>query len=31
MFVPFHDQNPLRYIRFPWVTRGLVVLNCRSS
>ncbi|MCX5518625.1 MULTISPECIES: rhomboid family intramembrane serine protease [Kaistia] len=28
MFVPFHDQNPLRYIRFPWVTRGLVVLNC---
>ncbi|WP_029075177.1 rhomboid family intramembrane serine protease [Kaistia adipata] len=28
MFVPFHDQNPLRYIRFPWVTRSLVVLNC---
>lgn len=28
MFVPFHDQNPLRYIRFPWVTRTLVVLNC---
>ena len=28
MFVPFHDQNPLLYIRFPWVTRGLVVLNC---
>ncbi|MCX5494574.1 rhomboid family intramembrane serine protease [Kaistia dalseonensis] len=27
MFVPLHDQNPLRYIRFPWVTRSIVVLN----
>ena len=27
MFVPLHDQNPLKYIRFPWATRGIVVLN----
>ncbi|MBZ9937331.1 rhomboid family intramembrane serine protease [Mesorhizobium sp. BR1-1-16] len=27
MFVPLHDQNPLRYIKFPWATRGIVVLN----
>jgi membrane associated rhomboid family serine protease len=27
MFVPLHDQNPLRFIRFPWATRGIVTLN----
>ena len=27
MFVPFHDRNPLRYIRHAWVARGIVVAN----
>ena len=27
MFVPISDDNPLRSIRHPWVTIGLIVLN----
>lgn len=27
MFVPLHDTNPLKKIRFPYVTVGLIVLN----
>ncbi|MBN8999402.1 MAG: rhomboid family intramembrane serine protease [Rhizobiales bacterium] len=27
MFVPLHDQNPLKYIKFPWATRGIVAIN----
>jgi membrane associated rhomboid family serine protease len=28
MFIPIHDDNPLRTIRFQWVTLAIVVLNC---
>ena len=28
MFIPIYDDNPLRSIRIPWVTWGLVALNC---
>ena len=28
MFIPIYDDNPLRSIRYPWVTWGLVALNC---
>jgi membrane associated rhomboid family serine protease len=28
MFIPIHDDNPLRTIRFQWVTLTLIVLNC---
>ena len=28
MFVPVHDDNPLRRISRPWVTWGLVALTC---
>jgi membrane associated rhomboid family serine protease len=27
MFIPFHDQNPLRHVRRPYVTYSLVALN----
>ena len=27
MFVPIHDQNPLKYIRFQYVTVSIIVLN----
>lgn len=27
MFVPIHDENPLRRIRFQWVTLGLLAVN----
>ncbi|MFC5387219.1 rhomboid family intramembrane serine protease [Aquamicrobium segne] len=27
MFIPLHDTNQLQYIRFPWVTIGLIALN----
>jgi membrane associated rhomboid family serine protease len=28
MFIPIHDDNPLRTIRFQWVTLALVIVNC---
>lgn len=28
MFVPIHDDNPLRNIRWPFVTWGIIALNC---
>ena len=27
MFIPLHDTNPLRYIRFYYVTLGIIILN----
>lgn len=27
MFLPLHDQNPIRHIRFPYVTYGLIGIN----
>jgi len=27
MFLPLHDQNPIRYVRFPYVAYGLIGLN----
>lgn len=27
MFLPLHDQNPIRHVRFPYVTYGLIGLN----
>ena len=27
MFVPLYDDNPLRHITAPWVTRGLILAN----
>ena len=27
MFIPIYDDNPLRSIRYPWVTWGLIALN----
>ena len=27
MFIPLHDDTPLRVIRFQWVTLALLVLN----
>ena len=27
MFVPIHDDNPLRHVRFQYVTLGLIVIN----
>ncbi len=27
MFIPLHDDTPLRVIRFQWVTLGLLILN----
>jgi len=28
MLLPLHDRNPHRYIGFPYVTYGLIALNC---
>src|SRR5690606_14747695 len=27
MFLPLHDQNPIRHVKFPYVTYGLLALN----
>lgn len=27
MFLPLHDQNPIRYVKFPYATYGLIGLN----
>jgi membrane associated rhomboid family serine protease len=27
MFLPLHDQNPIRHVRFPYVTYGLLAAN----
>src|SRR5689334_21779229 len=27
MFLPLHDQNPIRHISFPYVTYGLIAIN----
>jgi membrane associated rhomboid family serine protease len=27
MFLPLHDQNPIRHVKFPYVTYGLIGLN----
>lgn len=27
MFLPLHDSNPVRHIRFPYVTYGLIAIN----
>jgi len=27
MFLPLHDQNPIRHVSFPYVTYGLIALN----
>lgn len=27
MFIPLHDRNPVRHIRFPFVTYGIIALN----
>ena len=27
MFLPLHDRNPIRYVKFPYVTYGLIGLN----
>ncbi|RZA29082.1 MAG: rhomboid family intramembrane serine protease [Lysobacteraceae bacterium] len=27
MFLPLHDQNPIRHVRFPYVTYGLIAIN----
>lgn len=27
MFIPLHDQNPIRHITFPYVTYGLIAVN----
>ena len=27
MFIPLHDRNPVRHIRFPYVTYGIIGLN----
>ena len=27
VFVPLRDENPLRVIRWQWVTMGLIVVN----
>jgi len=27
MFLPLHDQNPVRHVRFPYVTYGIIALN----
>jgi membrane associated rhomboid family serine protease len=27
MFLPLHDQNPVRHVRFPYVTYGIIGLN----
>ena len=27
MFLPLHDQNPMRHVNFPYVTYGLLALN----
>lgn len=27
MFLPLHDRNPIRHVRFPYVTYGLMALN----
>ena len=27
MFIPLHDDTPLRMIRFQWVTGAIIVLN----
>ena len=27
MFLPLHDRNPIRHIKFPYVTYGLIALN----
>jgi membrane associated rhomboid family serine protease len=27
MFLPLHDQNPIRHVAFPYVTYGLIGLN----
>lgn len=28
MFLPLHDANPIRHIKFPYVMYGLIALNC---
>ncbi len=28
MFIPIHDDNPLRSIRFQWATLAIIILNC---
>jgi membrane associated rhomboid family serine protease len=28
MFLPLHDQNPIRHVKFPYVVYGLIGLNC---
>lgn len=27
MFLPLHDQNPIRHVKFPYVTYGLIAIN----
>ena len=27
MFLPLHDRNPIKHIKFPYVTYGLIALN----
>jgi membrane associated rhomboid family serine protease len=27
MFIPLHDSNPVRHVRFPFVTYGIIALN----
>ena len=27
MFLPLHDQNPIRHVKFPYVTYGLIAVN----
>lgn len=27
MFLPLHDQNPIRHVKFPYITYGIIALN----
>ena len=27
MFLPLHDRNPIRHVKFPYVAYGLLALN----